>query len=1487
MISSPTSETRFGQISKGRYYLPGVALVIALWVALGSAIGWDADSEIRTAQRQAEALTDVLDAHTTRLMREAEQLANLVAWQVEKHGVQLPMDAYVKSNRVKLDVFLQIAVIDRHGILRASTVPDFKPIDLSDREHFRVHLENISRGLFIGKPILGRASGKSSIQLSRRIENDKGDFIGVVVISMDPLYLTQLYDDLRLGHHGLVAVLGANDYVIRARRAGPKDTVGTVAPENSALRQALKHAPSGSYQSESFIDGIARVTSYKKLPEYPLVVVVGFSRFEYLASFRARRDFLLIAGLLMTALILFASGRQAALLRRVVVLGNQERAAREREAMKAERVDALFQAIPDVAFGLSPGGKLDGLNPHFLKLLGVSREAIWDAPSYDIAAAFFRSDRSADRVAKQEALAAALDNATSDQECLNFRIQNPTTLVYEIRLESRRGGGRVVLIRDITFETHVSESEHDLDITLHAINDAVISTDEQGRIKRMNPMAEQFTGWLKQEALARPLSEVLQLVGPDPQREAMDPTQVVLGTGVDLHWDNHRLSAANSSLLRDVTISAAPIRSADANMRGVVLVLRDVSQERANARALELSEVRYRQLIELLPYAVFVQRAGRICYANPKAVETLGARSPASLQDREVLSFVHADSQRLVQDRMQRLREERIAVPTAEEMWLRLDGSILQCEVAAAPYDWDGEPAALVLLQDISARKNAEAQRDRFFELSLDMLCIAGMDGYFKRVNPAFQQVLGWTTQELLARPFMEFIHPDDLATTRREIERLLAGNPTEHFENRYLCKDGTVRWLAWKAVLAPDGLIYATARDITDSRRVSQQLERSKSEAESASRAKSAFLATMSHEIRTPMNGVIGMVEVLAQSQLSQDQSNIIRTIRESADSLLRIIDDILDFSKIEAGRMEIERTPISIRQVVESLCGSLMPVAGKVGVRFTNFISPTIPDKVLSDGTRLRQLLYNLVGNAIKFSGGRSDQTGRVEMRAEMAGSNGAALQVRFTISDNGIGMSEDTLENLFTPFTQGEVSTTRRFGGTGLGLAICRRLVELLGGELSVCSQLGEGSVVSATLPFEIGEQPAPPRDPALPGIDCILVRSRLFSAEDLGIYLTDAGANVRIVQEFPDAIGHETTRDSALVLIDDGMNDACHQNDCLDDADVNRDVGRVVIARTKERISRAEDANVVFLGIEMMGYQSLQEAVATAAALIPSRKTNGDSNRQDSTPPDPEEGNDLEPPKTGLILVAEDDAINQQVILRQLGLLGYAAELAKDGKEALLLWRSCRFSLILTDLNMPEMDGYELATAVRHEEGLASRIPILALTANALPDEMTRAKAAGFDGYLTKPLHLNLLKDALERSLSSFGTPGIVPPPTDEKASGDSHASKLKLSVLTDLVGDDRNIVNALLSDYLTALREQTQEICLHARNGNARQVGLIAHKLKSSSRSVGALTLGDLCAKLESACKAENNEEIDHSISKVETEVPLVEAAIEAWLRQES
>src|SRR5258706_7296786 len=236
---------------------------------------------------------------------------------------------------------------------------------------------------------------------------------------------------------------------------------------------------------------------------------------------------------------------------------------------------------------------------------------------------------------------------------------------------------------------------------------------------------------------------------------------------------------------------------------------------------------------------------------------------------------------------------------------------------------------------------------------------------------------------------------------------------------------------------------------------------------AERANRAKSAFLATMSHEIRTPMNGVIGMVEVLAHSRLSESQADAVRTIRASAFSLLGIIDDILDFSKIEAGRLNLERAPVALPDLIESVCDTLLPVALDKDVELNLFIAPEVPDFVWSDSTRLRQVLFNLAGNAIKFGAGRPHQRGRVSIRVEVA-QDPSRLVLRF--ADNGIGMAPETVTQLFSSFTQAEVSTTRRFGGTGLGLAICKRLVTLMNGEIDVQSALGEGSTFTVTLPFE---------------------------------------------------------------------------------------------------------------------------------------------------------------------------------------------------------------------------------------------------------------------------------------------------------------------------------------------------------------------------------------------------------------------------------
>ncbi|MGN6318350.1 ATP-binding protein, partial [Trinickia sp.] len=555
---------------------------------------------------------------------------------------------------------------------------------------------------------------------------------------------------------------------------------------------------------------------------------------------------------------------------------------------------------------------------------------------------------------------------------------------------------------------------------------------------------------------------------------------------------------------------------------------------------------------------------------------------------------------------------------------------------------------------------------------------------------------------------------------------------------------------------------------DVTESRRATRQLDHAPAHAEAATRPKSAYLATMSHEIRTPMNGVIGMIEVLSQTPLSGDQGDMVGTIRESANALLTLIDDILDFSKIEAGRLHIERVPLSIGHLVDGLCHSLKTVAERAGVKLTKSVSPDVPPVVLSDDTRLRQVLYNLVGNAIKFSGGRADTPGAVSVTVEAAPhpSDPRRAQVTFKVADNGIGMSPDTLPKLFKPFTQAEASTTRRFGGTGLGLAICRRLCELMGGDVSAQSELGSGSTFIVSLPFDIGEQ-----------------------TDELSAHSPSNGGG----------------RGKAPIAS-------------------NRPVLSVAQAREMGR----------------------------------------------------------------LILVAEDDAINQKVILRQLGLLGHVAEIASDGREALALWRANRYALLLTDLHMPEMDGYELVETIRREEAPGTHLPIVALTANAVQGEAARAKAVGMDGYLTKPLQLARLQAVLDSHFPAHDAPEPPAAPAPVAAAPQPvHAQAVDIDVLKGIVGDDPDIVRELLSDYQQSVGRLAAELRAHCDAGRGREAGAIAHKLKSSSRSVGALTLGDLCAELENAGKAGDLAQLANWAKQFDAALAAVEDALEHLLAAET
>jgi PAS domain S-box-containing protein len=1034
-----------------------------------------------------------------------------------------------------------------------------------------------------------------------------------------------------------------------------------------------------------------------------------------------------------------------------------------------------------------------------------------------------------------------------------------------------------------TAEAALRDAMQDLDITLRSIGDAVLATDAQGRITRMNPIAEKLTGWPLAEAHGRPVDEVFRIINEATRLPGVIPVDEVLRTGEIHGLANHTALIARDGSEHAIADSAAPIRDAEGVVRGVVLVFQDVTQERVAERALRESEARYRQFIDLSPFGVLVHCAGQLVFLNPKAVALLGADNDRQLIGRSVLNFLHPDSREAARQRLHRVNLEGIAVPAREAKWLRLDGSIFHGESTAVPYEHQGQPGALVLLQDVTARKEAEEQLGRFFTVSLDMLCIASSDGYFKRINPAFTETLGWSVEEILARPFLDFVHPDDHSATLREVEKQVAtGEKVLRFENRYRHKDGSWRWLSWRSVPQPGGFMFAVARDITRQHEADEQLsaanrqlEQAKSDAEQASRAKSAFLATMSHEIRTPMNGVIGMADVLAHSHLSEHQTELVNTIRESATALLRIIDDILDFSKIEAGRLEIDRAPVCVTDLVEGLCNSLVPVAARRAVDLSLFVSPEIPERVLSDDMRLRQVLYNLVGNAIKFSGGRPQQRGRVSVRVEVAGT--APLRLAFTVSDDGIGMAPETLDNLFTPFAQADITTTRRFGGTGLGLAICKRLVDLMQGEMAVTSRIGEGSIFTVSVPFEVAaEQPARIL-PDLSGLHCIVVESTGFNANDLAIYLEHAGAQVHLAADAAAAAQVAVSLTAPVVAIQGSVRE--RREAALNEALASLpNLRRLLISRGRRRRARLDTPDTVSLDGDALRRQAFLRAVAVAA---------GRASPEILHPRAAEElpGALARPPSIAkaraqgtLILVAEDDEINQKVILQQLGLLGYAAEIAGNGREALRMWRAGHYALLLTDLHMPEMDGYTLADTIRREEAGGTRMPILALTANALRGEANRARAAGMDEYLTKPVQLQLLQAALQQWLPrASGETGSGTRP--EEPSGGHAECVVDVGVLQGLVGDEPATVREFLCDYLASAKHLSSELRTACAMGNTHEVAAIAHKLKSSSRAVGAIELGDRCAELENAGKAGNRASIAQSMTRFEAALAGVEAEI--------
>ncbi len=808
----------------------------------------------------------------------------------------------------------------------------------------------------------------------------------------------------------------------------------------------------------------------------------------------------------------------------------------------------------------------------------------------------------------------------------------------------------------------------------------------------------------------------------------------------------------------------------------------DITERHAVQEALAQGEARFRATFDQAAVGItHLALDGRWIEVNKRMCRIVGY-SRDELLTRSFQDITYPDDLDRDLDLKKKLVAGESANYTLEKRYIHKDGHLVWINLTVALVrQADGRPDYTVaVIEDISERKQVEERLHRLsqaVEQSSDSVVITDAEGCIEYVNKAFTDVSGFERGEVIgANPRILQSGNTPHETYEAMWTVLRAGRPWRgELHNRR--KNGTEYLEA--VVISPirqsDGRVthYVAAKaDITEKKRnereletyrghleeiVTQrtvQLEQARVQADAANQAKSAFLANMSHEIRTPMNGVLGMIEVLERSGLTEPQAEMVRTARESGRTLLGIIDDILDISKIEAGRMHIELAPMSVADVAEAVCDSLVPAAARQDVSLSVFVDPTIPERVLSDPLRLRQVLFNLLGNAIKFGGGKAERRGRVSLRVTVA--QAAPLRLAFAVTDNGIGMSEEAVARLFTPFTQAEASTTRRFGGTGLGLTICKRLADLMGGEIAVSSRRGEGSTFTLTLPLDTpAEQPARVL-PDLSGIDCLLTQSPELDVDGVAAYLQAAGARVHRVadmaagEQIAEGIGGPKVAIRYIGKLDPSQTEGFH---------AGNNMRHLFITRGRRRRARIESPQIVTLDGAALRRQALLRAVAVATGRAsPEVVPNIDGALGPAAARVAVPSVAVARERGELILVAEDDAINRMVITRQLELLGRAAEVAGDGAEALRMWRDGRYALLLTDLHMPELDGYALAAAIRQEEaamaGSAHRMPIVALTANALRGEDERAKAAGMEDYVTKPLQLEQLRKALDRWLPAI-------------------------------------------------------------------------------------------------------------------------------------
>jgi signal transduction histidine kinase/CheY-like chemotaxis protein len=705
-----------------------------------------------------------------------------------------------------------------------------------------------------------------------------------------------------------------------------------------------------------------------------------------------------------------------------------------------------------------------------------------------------------------------------------------------------------------------------------------------------------------------------------------------------------------------------------------------------------------------------------------------------------------------------------------------------------------------------------------------------------------------------------ELVLPEDRAVFRDSVASALA-NRSDRIVMRYRGRgeDGRIVHIQnfGRIILDDKGApvrLLGVSWDVSEEVHASELLRQQTEAAQAASRAKSHFLANVSHEIRTPMNGIIGMTGLLLDTELDRTQRDYAETIRSSADSLLTVINDILDFSKIEAGKLELESIELDLRANVEDVGTAMAFQAATKGLELIVNVEPEITGRVLGDPQRLRQCLVNLVSNAIKFT-----KRGEIVIEVRLKPSSGGDSQIYFEVRDTGMGVAKKTLATLFQPFVQADSSTTRHFGGTGLGLSIVRRLVELMGGEIGVSSEVGVGSRFYFTLPLKVAEtNQSEPRIGGEPGGRILIVDDNATNQRVLSAQLAHAGYSVTTVssgaaalEELKAAIAAEHAFD--MVITDFQMPD-------MDGAMLGERIicvpalsdTRLVMLTSLDRHGDTPRLAALGFAAYLTKPVRVKELLDAVARVLSGGPRQWQMDTQPMITLNMLTQSSARQRFGGHVLLVEDNFVNQKVAVRFLERMGCTVEVASNGAEGVAACQQRRFDIVLMDLQMPVMDGMAATRKIREWE-TSEHTPIIALTANAMTGDRELCESAGMDGYLTKPIEVERLRDilskfGLERHDTDASTPsaaasGMPARPSDGVAPVD-------LGEFHRITDGDQSFAQELIVAFIVSGEQQLAELVSAAAKNDRASLARAAHKLKGACANIHAPFLKGLAERLE-------------------------------------